>query len=307
MKSELNKTIDFPLSEAKEYLKQAINEKDLGNLRFSDLINKNIIGNFFHAIDFIEDESIDLIIVDPPYNLRKDYHGNIFNETTKNEYETYTRAWLEKLVPKLKKDGSIYICCDWKSSMVIGRTLADYVIVRNRITWKREKGRGSKTNWKNSMEDIWFATKSNDYVFNIDDVMIRKRVIAPYKKDGMPKDWQDSEEGKYRDTHPSNFWEDITIPFWSMKENTDNPTQKTEKLISRLILAGSNEGDLVLDPFLGSGTTSVVAKKLNRNFIGIEQNELYVAWAQKRLEMADEDPTIQGFEGGIYRERNFRL
>ena len=91
-----------------------------------------------------------------------------------------------------------------------------------------------------------------------------------------------------------------------MKENTAHPTQKPEKLIAKLILASSNENDLVLDPFAGSGTTAVTAKKLNRRYISIEQNELYVAWAEKRLLDADEDKIIQGYEDKIFYDRNYR-
>lgn len=132
--------------------------------------------------------------------------------------------------------------------------------MRNRITWQREKGRGAKANWKNGMEDIWYATNSDQFTFHLDAVKIRKKVIAPYRVDGKPKDWMESAEGNYRDTCPSNFWDDITIPFWSMAENTAHPTQKSEKLIAKIMLASSSEGDVVFDPFLGSGTTSVVAK-----------------------------------------------
>ena len=110
------------------------------------------------------------------------------------------------------------------------------------------------------MEDIWFATNSNNYRFNLDAVKIRKKVIAPYRIDGKPKDWAKTENGNYRDTCPSNFWDDITISFWSMAENTAHPTQKSEKLIAKIMLASSSKGDVVFDPFLGSGTTSVVAK-----------------------------------------------
>ncbi|MCK9181240.1 MAG: site-specific DNA-methyltransferase, partial [Bacteroides sp.] len=176
--------------------------------------------------------------------------------------------------------------------------------VRNRITWQREKGRGAKTNWKNSIEDIWYATQSNEFTFNLDAVKERRQVLAPYRVEGEPKDWEETSKGKFRDTCPSNFWNDITIPFWSMPENTAHPTQKPEKLIAKLILASSNEGNVVLDPFLGSGTTSVVAKKLNRQYIGIEQNPLYCAWAEKRLEIADEDNSIQGYTDGVFWERN---
>lgn len=145
-----------------------------------------------------------------------------------------------------------------------------------------KKGRGAFKNWKNGLEDIWFATKSNNYTFNLDLIKIRKKVIAPYKENGKPKDWIDlKEKGKFRDTCPSNFWDDISIPFWSMPENTAHPTQKPEKLIAKLILASSNSNGIVFDPFLGSGTTFVVAKKLNRHYLGIELNELYCTWAEK--------------------------
>lgn len=306
MKSKLNKTIDFPLEEGEKYLKKCIFLEDLKKNSKTSLDNEIVIGDFFEAINFLEDKSIDLAVCDPPYNLRKDYHGNVFSPKTKGEYEEYTRAWIEALLPKIKDQGSIYVCCDWKSSMIIGQILADYFVVRNRITWEREKGRGAKKNWKNSMEDIWFATKTDVYNFNLEAVKIRRRVIAPYKEAGKPKDWEETEEGNFRNTHPSNLWDDITIPFWSMKENTAHPTQKPEKLIAKLILASSNKGDLVFDPFAGSGTSCVVAKKLERKYLGIEQNPLYVAWAQKRLAMADRDKSIQGYEDGVFWERNAR-
>ena len=212
--------------------------------------------------------------------------------------------WLEKVVPLLKDTASIYVCCDWKSSLVIGNVLYQYFRMRNRITWQREKGRGAKTNWKNGMEDIWFATMGNDYTFNLEDVKIRKKVIAPYKEAGKPKDWEETDHGNFRNTCPSNFWDDISIPYWSMPENTGHPTQKPEKLIAKLILASSNEGDVVFDPFAGSGTTAVTAKKLHRDYVVIEQNELYGAWAQKRLEMAEVDRSIQGYCDGVFWERN---
>ena len=177
--------------------------------------------------------------------------------------------------------------------------------VRNRITWEREKGRGAKSNWKNNSEDIWFCTCSDDYYFNVDSVKLKRRVIAPYRThDGKPKDWDECKNGNYRLTHPSNLWTDITIPFWSMPENTDHPTQKPEKLVVKLILASSREGDFVFDPFLGSGTTAAVAKKLNRKFSGVEMNREYCCWAEKRLQLAEQDPSIQGYADGVFWERN---
>lgn len=309
LKSEKNKTIDFELEDGKKYIDKCldfscINQNNKKSI--SKIADKNItiLGDSFKVLNNIEPKSIDLLIADPFYNLSKSFHGNKFSKTSKEEYSKYTRGWIEKVVPLLSDNASIYICCDWESSMVIGNVLSEFFIVRNRITWQREKGRGAKTNWKNAMEDIWFATISDEYTFNVDAVKIRKKVIAPYKQDGKPKDWEETANGNFRNTHPSNFWNDITIPYWSMPENTAHPTQKPEKLVAKLILASSNVGDTVLDPFLGSGTTSVVAKKLDRQYLGIEQNPLYCAWAEYRLKKAENDKEIQGYKKGVFWERN---
>lgn len=300
MKSVRNKTIDFPIECADEYLKKVVVEKDVKSIE----PNSTVLGDTFKALTKIDDKSIDLLIVDPPYNLDKNFHGNGFKKKKGVDYASYTEDWIKAVIPKLKDTASVYVCCDWKSAIEIGILLEKYFILRNRITWQREKGRGAKANWKNSMEDIFFATVSDNYKFNLKAVKQRKKVLAPYMENGQPKDWQKTKDGNYRDTCPSNFWDDIAVPYWSMAENTAHPTQKPEKLIAKLILASSNEGDLVLDPFAGSGTTGVVAKKLNRKFIDIEQNPLYCAWAEKRLLDAEKDTTIQGYEDGVFWERN---
>jgi site-specific DNA-methyltransferase (adenine-specific) len=199
----------------------------------------------------------------------------------------------------------VYVCGDWRSSGVLHPLLAKYLTIRNRITWEREKGRGAKTNWKNCSEDIWFCTRGDKYTFNVDAVKVKRRVIAPYtNSNGDAKDWVKSQDGNYRLTHPSNVWTDLTVPFWSMPENTDHPTQKPEKLLSKIILASSNPSDLILDPFLGSGTTSVVAKKLGRRFVGIELDTMYCCLAEKRLAIAECDKAIQGYTDGVFWERN---
>ena len=301
-KSPRNKTIDIGIEEGRQYLERCI--KVSRPVQIDEVINKTIAGDMFQVVPCLPEKSVDLIIADPPYNLTKQYHGRTFQKKNMDEYRSYTERWLHLVLPLLKDTGSIYICCDWQSSLVIGQVLMDRLIVRNRITWQREKGRGAKANWKNSMEDIWYATVSDEYTFNLKDVMMRRKGIAPYREKGKPKDWIETSKGNYRDTCPSNFWDDISIPFWSMPENTAHPTQKPEKLIAKLILASSRPGELVFDPFLGSGTTSVVAKKLGRKYIGIELNELYCVWAEKRLEMAEEDSSIQGYTDGVFWERN---
>ncbi len=304
IKSSRNKTIDFSLENGSEYQKRCLLPNNDITLEKNVICNKTIIGDTFKVLPLLPTSFVDLAIVDPPYNLEKNYHGNVFKTSSNDDYAEYTRSWLDALIPTLKQNASIYVCCDWKSSLVIGPVLCEKLIVRNRITWQREKGRGAKSNWKNGLEDIWFATVSKDHTFNVDAVKVRKKVIAPYKQDGVPKDWEHTEKGKFRNTHPSNFWDDISIPYWSMSENTAHPTQKSEKLLAKLILASSNSGDTILDPFSGSGSTLVTAKKLNRKYVGIEQNELYGAWGEYRLEKAETNKRIQGFEDGIFYERN---
>lgn len=261
--------------------------------------------DLFDCLDLIPDGYFNLIIIDPPYNLSKDFHGRKFTAMKDDDYESYLRGWLGRVARKLAPDGSLYLCGDWRCGSAMQRVLEEHLTVMNRITWQREKGRGAAANWKNSMEDIWFAVKNpSDYYFNLEAVKIRRRVIAPYRVDGRPKDWEESPEGNFRVTCPSNLWDDITVPFWSMPENTDHPTQKPEKLYAKLILASSRPGDRIFDPFMGSGTAAVVARKLGRRFCGVEVNRDYCLWAAKRLLRAATDPTIQGYEDGLFRPRN---
>ena len=264
-----------------------------------------INGDLFECIDYVPDNYFDLKITDPPYNLDKDFHGNKFTSMNSMEYENYLRSWFYKVCDKLKDDGSLYMCGDWKSTSSMQRVIEERMTIINRISWQREKGRGAKNNWKNGMEDIWFAVKNpNKYYFDVKSVMMKRKVIAPYKIDGKPKDWEETIHGNFRLTYPSNFWDDISIPFWSMPENTDHPTQKPEKLYAKLILASSKKGYKIFDPFLGSGTTAVVARKLGRHFFGIEINHEYCLWTIKRLVNSLKDKTIQGYSDGVFWERN---
>ena len=299
-----NRTLQLTEGEAISYQKCLITSSTLLQQDVSH-IDKTINDDLMAVLPILPDEFADLIIVDPPYNLTKDFHGNKFTARTQEEYIMYLRQWLPSVVKKLKPTGSLYLCGDWRCSAAMQIVLSDHLHIQNRITWQREKGRGALSNWKNSMEDIWFAVKDpNNYYFNLEAVKIKRQVIAPYRQNGKPKDWEETEQGNFRMTCPSNFWDDISVPFWSMPENTDHPTQKPEKLIAKLILASSKEGDTVFDPFLGSGTTSVVAKKLHRHYCGVEINPEYCCWAEKRLDMASENDTIQGYADGVFWERN---
>ncbi len=309
-KSPLNKTIDFTQEEGEPYFKEClIDSEEKTSYSESEIINKTIFGDSLCVMKKLPPSFAHLVIADPPYNIEKIYDKTKFKAQNNEDYASYTLSWLLPSLTLLKENGSMYICCDWQSSIVIGSVLASLesqkkLVIRNRITWEREKGRGASANWKNCHEDIWFVTKGSEYTFNLDAVKMRKKVIAPYKLDGKPKDWKEEENGNYRFTCPSNFWDDISIPFWSMSENTAHPTQKAEKLLAKLILASSNGGEIVFDPFLGSGSTSVTAKKLGRQWCGIEREKRYCEFAQYRLKKADDDMTIQGFENGVFLKRN---
>ena len=299
MRSAKNKTLNLSEEQERKYL--ALCAKKYVS---DDCVIK---GDCMEIMWDIPHSSVDLMIVDPPYNMYKKFGSEEFSRQSMAEYEKYTRSWIERALPLLKKTASVYVCCDWFSGITIGAALADYFVLRNRITWQREKGRGALKNWKNGMEDVWFASVGDDYYFDVNAVKQRKKVIAPYRKDSVPKDWQEENGEKFRYTFPSNFWDDVTVPYWSMPENTPHPTQKPEKLLAKIILASSRPGDLVFDPFGGSGSTAVTAKKLGRRYLTIEKDEKYCAMAAYRLEKADSDKSVSGMKDGVFLPRNERF
>lgn len=299
-KSPRNRTVTIDKNEIEKYSADLLQLNEKTSL--SKIKNKIINQDLFEVADFLPAKFIDLLFVDPPYNLDKNFKSVSFKEMSIAQYAEWVDSFIQKLKPCLKPNSSIYFCGDWKSSTSIHIVLEKHFKVRNRITWEREKGRGSNSNWKNNSEDIWFCTMSGKHTFNVEDVKLKRKVIAPYRhNNGDPKDW---EKDGYRLTYPSNIWTDISVPFWSMPENTEHPTQKPEKLLAKLILASTNTGQMVFDPFLGSGTTAVVAKKLNRNYSGIEIDKTYSCLAEKRLKLAGTNKLIQGFDGKVFWERN---
>jgi site-specific DNA-methyltransferase (adenine-specific) len=298
-----NRTITLSAEEISSYQRKLLNLSR--HVKPQDIENVTIAQDLFEVLDWLPASFVDLLFIDPPYNLTKSFNGGTFKERSVDEYKAWFESWFPKLLKILKPTASIYICGDWRSSSATQLIAEKYLIVRNRITWEREKGRGARANRKNCSEDIWFCTVSDRYFFDVDAVKLKRRVIAPYTdSEGNPKGWNKTENGNYRLTHPSNIWTDMTVPFWSMPENTDHPTQKPEKLLAKIILASSRPNDLVFDPFLGSGTTSVVAKKLGRRFVGVELDTTYCCLAEKRLAMAEQDKSIQGYADGIFWERN---
>ena len=301
-KAPRNRTIALSDKERADYQRHLL--KIANPVSVNAILNRVINQDLHHILDWLPSRFIDLLFLDPPYNLTKDFNTYSFKQKPVEEYMEWLESWLPKMIRLLKPGASVYICGDWRSSTAIQLVCDKYLIVRNRITFEREKGRGSKKNWKNNSEDIWFCTVSNDYYFDADIVKLKRQAIAPYREEGKPKDWVEESDGNFRLTAPSNIWTDLTIPFWSMSENTPHPTQKPEKLLAKLILASSRKGDIVFDPFAGSGTAGVVAKKLGRNFVMVEIDKEYCLYAQKRLQMAETDTTIQGYADGVFWERN---
>jgi len=298
-----NRTLTLSTAERERYRRDLIRISEPVDI--NTIENKIVNQDIFEILDFLPTNFVDLLILDPPYNLDKTFKSTSFKKKSIHKYAEWFESGLLGLLPTLKTNASVYVCCEWYSSTAVHLILEKYFKVRNRITWEREKGRGAKRNFKNTSEDIWFATVSDDYVFNVEDVKLKRKVLAPYTDtNGEPKDWQVSSEGQFRLTHPSNLWNDITVPFWSMPENTDHPTQKPEKLLAKLILASTNRNGFVFDPFMGVGSSPVTAKKLNRKFLGVEIEKEYCLLAAKRLHLAELDTTIQGYSDGVFWERN---
>jgi site-specific DNA-methyltransferase (adenine-specific) len=259
---------------------------------------KLIEDSCFNSEKYIKSNSVDMFFCDPPYNIL----DQEWDKQWKNNEEFYiwTKNWMKLMYNQLKLNGTAYICISWQHSYIFHKLLKELnFIILNRITWKRDKGRGSLKNWKSMHEDIFFIAKSNNYLFNIEDVKVIKKVIAPYKDEkGENKDWwYDDNKDKVRLTYPGNLWEDFCVPFWSSnevksyaksKKSSDNlfqkhPTQKPKDLVKRCILASTNKNELVVDYFAGSGTTLIAAKELNRNCIGFEIDKNYCGMVKERL------------------------
>lgn len=299
-----NRTLILSEEDTRRYANECL-QPDGSQFSEAMIENRVLQADITNVLPLLPASFVDLLIIDPPYNLRKNFNGLQFGLMQDEEYASWFRTWFVPLLRVLKPDASVYICTEWRTTPIIQSIAGEYLRIRNRITWEREKGKGAMNNWKNCSEDILFLTHSDKYVFNVDSVKLKRKVLAPYRSDeGKPKDWEETADGNFRSTHPSNLWTDISVPFWSMPENTEHPTQKPEKLIAKLILASSNPGDFVFDPFLGSGTTAVTAKKLNRRYCGVEIDQKYAALSAARLVRSEEDTTIQGYDGECFYERN---
>ncbi len=240
------------------------------------------------ALHRIPDASVDLILTDPPYGLGKDY-GNNSDKQEAREYLAWTERWIDAVLPKLKPDGSLYIFLTWRYSPEIFVMLKQRMTMINEIIWdRRVPSMGGSTRSFTSVHDTaGFFANSKKYYFDLDAVRI------PYDAE--------TKKARSRSIFVGAKWLELGYnpkDLWSAsrlhKENperVDHPTQKPLEIIERMVLASCPEGGLILDPFMGSGTTAVAARRRGRHFVGFELNPDYCQIAENRL--ASSEATLQ--------------
>jgi site-specific DNA-methyltransferase (adenine-specific) len=239
------------------------------------LFNEDVLA----GIGRIADGSVDLVIADPPYGLGKDY-GNDSDRLAAAEYLAWSRTWLDAVRPKLKPSGSFYIFLTWQYSPEIFCHLKQSMRMVNEVVWDRKvPSMGGSTRKFSSVHDtIGFFANGPDYYFDVDAVRIpydAETKKARTRSIFVGKKWL---EVGY---NPKDVWR-VTRLHRQDPEREDHPTQKPLEIVSRMVLASCPAGGLVLDPFLGSGTTAVAAIRHGRRIAGFEINPEYFAIAQRR-------------------------
>jgi DNA modification methylase len=232
--------------------------------------NRFICGDAVAVMKELPSHSVDLVIADPPYNLGKDY-GNNKDEKARHQYEAFTQEWLTEAIRLMKPTASIYVFMGVRFISTLFRILEDdfKLTFNGWITWHYTQGMGRKRGFSPRHEDILYFTKGPEFTFNLDDVRIPQKYFR--KRNNMIG------------ANPGDVWQFSHVHYCSA-ERQKHPTQKPEALMDRMIRASSDEGDVVLDPFAGSGTTCRVAEILRRRWIGIELNPEYIELSKRRLE-----------------------
>lgn len=250
---------------------------------FGSIDHKIFMGDALVALKNIEDNSVDLIFIDPPYNIGKDFNGYKDKWDDDQDYIDWCHEWLELSINKLKPTGSLYVMTSTQFMPHFDIFLQNKVDILSRIVWYYDSsGVQAKKYYGSLYEPILFCVKDKSkYVFNSDEILVEaktgaKRKLIDYRKN--PPQVYNSKKV------PGNVWEFPRVRY-RMDEYEDHPTQKPVALLERIIKASSNTGDLVLDPFSGTFTTSFVAKQLGRRSIGIELQEDYVKIGLRRLDL----------------------
>ena len=250
--------------------------------------NKIYCVDCFKFLDKVNDNSVDLAVIDPPYNLRK-AEWDTFK--SRKDFLDFTFRWIDSLIPKLKDSGSLYVFnTPFNSTYILQYLVEKGLIFQNWIVWDKRDGLASaKRKYVNGQETILFFTKSKNYVFNFEDIRQpyeSESRIAHAKLKGIIKNgkrWFPNPHGKLC----GEVWH------FSSERHKNKINGKTQKMphltpkpldmIERIVKASSKPGDLVLDCFMGIGTTALACKNLKRNFIGSDNNKSYVHTATSRL------------------------
>jgi len=234
----------------------------------------------------IESNSVDLMFADPPYNIGKDFNGRKDKWDSEEAYLNWSYQWLDLCVDKLRANGSLYVMTSTQNMPYFDIHLRKHMKVLSRIVWSYDSSGVQARKYYGSLyEPILFCVKDkNNYTFNAGDIMVEARTgsvrkLIDYRKP-VPKVYNSKKV-------PGNVW-DIPRVRYRMEEYEEHPTQKPVALLERIVKASSNPGDVVLDPFAGTFTTSDVAKKLGRRSIGIEIEEEYVKIGLRRLDICSE-------------------
>lgn len=231
-------------------------------------LNKIYNSDSIELMKTIPDESIDLIVADPPYNVGKDY-GNNSDKQSSESYLDFTNKWLSEATRILKKNGTLYTFGGKEFIAHIYIILEKLNMDFNSwIVWHYTQGQGRTKGYSSRHDDILMFTKGKKYTFNLDDIRIPQKYYRS--------------RNNMRGANPGNVW-GLSHVHYSEKDRSKHPTQKPHALYERMILSSSNEGDIVLDPFVGSGSSLVVAKKTKRNFIGIEIEKEYCEMITEEL------------------------
>jgi len=279
-----------PVSEARQMRRQEIKPLTQGfQVHYSHLHGQIYQGNAIDWLRSLETESTDLIFADPPYNIKKADWDNFENQA---QYLEWSLQWIQEAARILKSTGSLYICGFSEILADIKYLAAKYFKGCRWLIWHYKNKANLGNDWGRSHESIIHFRKSNYVKINIDDVRIPysahtlkypshpQATTSAYGKKATKKydHWTPHPKG----AKPKDVIE-IPTTCNGMGETTPHPTQKPEELLRKLVLASSNEGDLVIDPFSGSGTTLVVAEQLNRYWMGCDLNMEYNDWAFNRI------------------------
>lgn len=264
--------------------------EDITKIKFDESQHNSnsivILGNCLDNLKKIEDESVDLIFADPPYNIGKDFGNNKDKWNSTDDYINWCKLWIDECFRILKNTGTFYFMTATQHMPYLDIYVSEKYNVLSRIIWSYDSsGVQSKKMFGSLYEPILMCTKkkTTKYTFNYEDILIeaktgsqrklidyRKKVPAPYNTKKVP----------------GNVWNFNRVRF-KMDEYENHPTQKPEALLERIILASSNKGDIILDPFSGTFTTSSVAIKNGRKAIGIELNDEYYKIGIRRTGISD--------------------